>query len=726
MTCSNCGAESPAGARFCAECGQVLARSCPACGSAVSAQAKFCADCGTALAAAGAGGAGAATEEGEVVRATAERTGSGAALNGGDPRTGTTERRLVSVLFCDLVGFTTMSEDRDPEEVRELLSGYFELARSIVSRYGGVVEKFIGDAVMAVWGAPVAREDDAERSVRAALELVGAVRDYGAERARGELACRIGIVTGEVATTPVEGEGLVIGDRVNTAARIQSVARPGAVYVDGETRHLTSAAIAYLDRGDQDLKGKSVPTRVYEATRVTGTVAGAQRAGGIDAPFVGRDTEFRLLKELFHASAERGSARMVLVSGVAGIGKSRLSWEFLKYIDGLAGEVLWHSGRCLSYGEGVSYWALSEMVRSRLQIGEDDPGELVSERLHSGLERWIEDASDRELIAPRLGQLLGQAPERPFSREELFSGWRIFFERLSEHLPVVMVIEDLQWADPGLLDFLDHLLEWSGGHPIFLLVLARPENIEERGLRLSRRNATTLPLDPLSDAVMGELLDGVVVGLPQEVRAQIVERSEGIPLYAIETIRALLDKGQLKPHENGLYELAGSLGALDTPAGLTALIASRLDALGEEERRLVKSCSVLGASFSREAVAAVSGAGGEGLEALLGSLVRKEVLLVRSDRLSPEVGQYAFTQSLIRSVAHDMLSHGERKNGHLAVAAYLGSAFPDEGAEVAEVIASHLHDAYRAAGPDDAEALRGEARAAHRRAAERASTVGAP
>ncbi|MGI0151742.1 MAG: adenylate/guanylate cyclase domain-containing protein, partial [Thermoplasmata archaeon] len=353
------------------------------------------------------------------MRATAERTGSGAARNGDDRRAGATERRLVSVLFCDLVGFTTISEDRDPEEVRELLSGYFDLARSIVSRYGGVVEKFIGDAVMAVWGAPVAKEDDAERSVRAALDLVAAVRDYGAERARGGLACRIGIVTGEVATTPTEGEGLVIGDRVNTAARIQSVAPPGAVYVDSETRNLTSAAIAYLDRGEQDLKGKSVPTRAYEATRVTGTVAGAQRSGGIDAPFVGRDTEFRLLKELFHASAERGSARMVLVSGVAGIGKSRLSWEFLKYIDGLAGEVLWHSGRCLSYGEGVSYWALSEMVRSRLQIGEDDPGEVVSERLRSGLERWIEDASDRELIAPRLGQLLGQAPERPFSREEL-------------------------------------------------------------------------------------------------------------------------------------------------------------------------------------------------------------------------------------------------------------------------------------------------------------------
>ncbi|MGH9302874.1 MAG: ATP-binding protein [Acidimicrobiales bacterium] len=652
----------------------------------------------------------------------------GPAAEGSDiaRRAGATERRLVTVLFCDLVGFTSLSENRDPEEVRELLSSYFDLARSIIGRYGGTIEKFVGDAVMAVWGAPFANEDDAERAVRAGLDLSSAIREFGSKRASTELSCRIGIVTGQVATTEVTGEGLVIGDRVNTAARIQSVAPPGGVYVDEQTRHVTSAAIAYLDRGEHQLKGKSELTRIFEATRVISLVAGAQRSGGIDAPFVGRDAEFRHLKELFHTSTERSTARLVLVSGVAGIGKSRLAWEFLKYADGLAGQVLWHSGRCLSYGEGVSYWALSEMVRSRLQIAEDDPGDVVLERLRAGVERWIEDPGDRELIAPRLGQLLGLAPERALSREELFSGWRLFFERLSEHLPVVMVVEDLQWADPGLLAFLDHLLEWSGQHPIFLLVLSRSEGTGERGLRLSRRNITTLPLDALPDEVIGRLLDGVITGLPEEARSRIVERAEGIPLYAIETVRALLDKGQLEARDDGTYELVGEIGELDNPPGLTALISSRLDSLDEHERRLVKQCAILGGSFSQEAVAAVSGVEDGELLGLLGSLVRKEVLTVRADRHSPEIGQYAFTQSLIRSVAHDMLSHNERKTAHLAAASYLTSAFPDEGAEVAEVIASHLHEACRFAGTDETEELKAAARTAHRRAAERAEVIGAP
>jgi len=255
------------------------------------------------------------------------------------------------VLFCDLVGFTPLAEKRDPEEVRELLSGYFELARAIVARYGGIVEKFIGDAVMAVWGAPVAKEDDAERAVRAGLELVSAVATYGLEH-QTELQARVGVVTGGAATTDTPEEGLVIGDRVNTAARIQSAAPPGCCFVDETTRAATAAAIAYSDAGERTLKGKSEPVHLFQATRVVAAVAGSQRSGVLEAPFIGRDHELHLVKELFHASAERHSARLVLVSGVAGVGKSRLAWEFFKYIDGLARDVLWHAGRCLSYGEG--------------------------------------------------------------------------------------------------------------------------------------------------------------------------------------------------------------------------------------------------------------------------------------------------------------------------------------------------------------------------------------
>ena len=713
MRCSACGGENPDGNRFCEDCGASLSAVCATCGAQLAEGKRFCGACGARV-----GPAAAPEPQAEAPGPAAQPARPSAAA--------ATELRHVSVLFCDLVGFTPFSERRDPEEVREVLSGYFDIARAIVARYGGVVQKFIGDAVMAVWGAPVAKEDDAERAVRAGLELVSAVSAYGSEHGT-ELQARVGIVTGGAATTETAEEGLVIGDRVNTAARIQSAAPPGSCYVDETTRAATAAAIAYLDAGEHELKGKSEPVRIYQATRVVAAIAGSQRSGVIEAPFIGRDRELRLVKELFHGSAERHSARLVLVSGVAGVGKSRLAWEFFKYVDGLAGDVLWHAGRCLSYGEGVSYWALSEMVRARLQISEEDPPDIVADRLRTGLERWIPDADDRDFISPRLGQLLGLATTRVLAKEELFSGWRLFFERLSEHLPVLMVLEDLQWADAGLVDFLDHLLEWSGDHALFILVLTRPEGTDRGGLVLSRRSVTTLSLDPLSDEVMGDLLDGLVTGLPVTARGRIVERAEGIPLYAIETVRGLLDKGALRKGDDGLLHLVGELGDLEIPPGLTALIASRLDALSSDERRLVKACSVLGGSFPRQAVEALSEIDPVLLDELLTSLVRKEVLTVRADKLSPERGQYAFTQSLIRAVAYDTLSRAERKARHLKTAEHLQSAFPDGGAEVAEVIGAHLYDAYKAAGEDaEADELRARACRAYVLAAERAQSVGAP
>jgi predicted ATPase len=474
-----------------------------------------------------------------------------------------------------------------------------------------------------------------------------------------------------------------------------------------------------------ELKGKTDPVRLYEALRITAAIGGSQRASGIEAPFTGREHELRLLKELFQASAERSSARLALVSGVAGIGKSRLSWELFKYVDGLALDVLWHSGRCLSYGEGISYWALSEMVRARFGIGETDSDDVVAQRVAAGLERWIPSAEDREFIAPRLGQLLGQGGPVPLVKEELFAGWRLFFERLSEHAPVVMVVEDLQWADPGLVQFIDQLLDWSADHPIFVLVLTRPEGAETPGLVLSRRNTTSLCLDPLSDEAIGQLLDALVVDFSSDARRRIVERAEGVPLYALETVRALLDRGVLEAGKDGALHVVGEVGELDIPPELTALISSRLDGLGPAERQLVKECAVLGDSFPRHAVEAVTDLDHEAVDALLAGLVRREILTVRTDKLSPERGQYAFTQSLIRSVAYDTLTTSERKARHLRTVVHLQSAFSDEGADVAEVVAAHLFDAYRAAkGDADEGDLRRRAEDAALAAGERAESVG--
>ncbi len=717
MRCGVCGSENPAGKRFCKDCGTQLSLTCAACGAELPSGNRFCGDCGAPVALAPAAAAAAVPSAAAVAVASADRST--------EPSPAETELRHVSVLFCDIVGFTPMSESQDPAEVREFLSRYFDVARDIVTRYGGVVEKFIGDAVMAVWGAPVAREDDAERAVRAGLDLISAVPQI--EHDPGTtLEARVGIVTGRAATASGLEDAIVVGDRVNTAARIEAVAPPGSCYVDETTRDATTAAISYVDRGRHELKGKSEPLRLYEAKRVVAALAGSQRSAGIEAPFSGREHELRLLKELFHGSVERGTARLVLVSGVAGIGKSRLAWELFKYVDGLSQATLWHAGRCLSYGDGISYWALSEIVRARLQIAAEDPPGVALAALRAGLERWVASEEDRAFIEPRLAQLLGLSSDQGLVRAELFAGWRLFFERLAEHLPVVLVIEDLQWADRSLLEFLDQLLDWSAKSAIFMLALTRPEGADRPGLVLGRRNVTTLSLDPLSDEAIGQLVDGLVVGLPADARRRIVERSEGIPLYAVETMRSLLDRGALGQSEDGTLHVTGELGELDVPPELTALISSRLDTLGPSERQLVKECAVLGDSFPRTAVQAVSELDPAELDGLLSALVRREILAVRTDKLSPERGHYAFTQSLIRAVAYGMLTGPERKARHLRTATHLREAFPEEGVEVAEVIASHLHDAYLAATKDaDADELRRQAEEAAVAAAERAYAVGA-
>ncbi|MGI8682137.1 MAG: ATP-binding protein [Mycobacteriales bacterium] len=455
-------------------------------------------------------------------------------------------------------------------------------------------------------------------------------------------------------------------------------------------------------------------------------VGGAQRVDGLEASFLGRDRELRLVKEFFHASADCGAARLLAISGPAGMGKSRLAWEFEKYTAGLAATTLWHPWRALSYGEGVAFWALAAMVRTRCGIGEEEPPAAAASKLAVALERWIPDPTERNFLEPRVGALLGTADSR-LPREELFAGWRTFFVRLAESSPVVLVIEDAEHADPGLLDFLEHLLDWAAHAPIFILTLARPELAERRvGWGANRRNASTLHLEPLSPPVMAALLDELVVGLPARVRDAIVARADGVPLYAMETIRSLIDR-EVIVSEGEVYRLVGEIGALTPPAGLAALVAARIDALPEGERILVRDLAVLGSTFPRPAVAAICPLPAAEVDALLAALVRKEVLSIRADPRSPERGQYAFTQGLLRTVAYDTLGRRDRKARHLAVAAHLRVTFPDDGEEIAEVIAAHYADAYAAAPSDpDAAGVRAEAVAAYRRAGDRALTVGAP
>jgi len=637
------------------------------------------------------------------------------------------ERRLVSVLFADLVGFTTLSESRDAEEVRDLLSRYFDTCTKLISRYGGVVEKFIGDAVMAVWGTPVATEDDAERAVRASLDLVAAVETFGSDVGAPGLRARAGVLTGEAAVTlSAETEGMVMGDMVNTASRIQSAAQPGTVLVGESTRWATGAAIVYEDAGIHELKGKAEPLPLWRAIRVISGARGEQRAAGLEAPFVGRDRELRVVKETFHTSADESHAHLVSVSGPAGIGKSRLAWEFFKYFDGLVEVVNWHRGRCPSYGDGVTYWALAEMVKMRCRIAEEEAGPSAMAKLHALLEQEVPDPEERAWIAPRLASLIGLEDAGSGGRDELFSAWRLFFERLADRFPTVMVFEDVQWADTSLLDFIEYLLEWSRNSRLFIVTLARPELADRRpDWGAGKRNATSLYLEPLSEQHMRGLLAGLVPGLAQEIEQQILEQSQGVPLYAVETVRMLLDRGLLI-EEGSAYRPTGPIESLDVPETLQALIAARLDGLDPQERLVVQDGAVLGKTFFKEGAAAVSGLSVDELQPILASLVNKEVLTLQSDPRSPERGQYGFIQDLVKQVAYGTIAKKERRVKHLAAASFIRNSWQGDEDDVVEVLASHYVSAYELdPRADDAAKIQNEAREMLERAGDRAASLGA-
>jgi class 3 adenylate cyclase/tetratricopeptide (TPR) repeat protein len=630
----------------------------------------------------------------------------------------------VSVLFADLVGFTTLAEARDSEEVRELLTRYFEACQTVIGRYGGVVEKFIGDAVMAVWGTPVAKEDDAERAVRAALEVVDAVTQLGIETGAPELRARAGVLTGEATVNlGASGQGMVAGDLVNTASRVQSAAEPGTVLVGESTKQATEPAIEYRDTGVHSLKGKAEPVRLWRADRVVAGVGGLMKAEGLEPPFVGRDRELRLVKDLFLASADDGKAHLVQVTGIAGIGKSRLAWEFFKYMDGLQRQFRWHRGRCLSYGEGVAYWALAEMVRGRAGILEGEERTSALHKLRDTVERTVPDSTDRSFVESRLAHLLGLEEHAASDQSDLFAGWRIFFERLAARDPVIMVFEDLQWADPSLLDFIDYILNWSRAFPIFVMTLARPGHETGGG---AKRNATSISLEPLPERAMEQLLTGLVPGLPADLTTKILARAEGVPLYAVETVRMLLGRALLV-QEGSVYRPAGPVDDLEVPETLHALIAARLDGLSTLERRLIQEASVLGKTCTPEALAAISGLAERDIESLLVALVAKEILTVQADPRSPERGQYAFLQDLVRTVAYETLPKKDRKAMHLSVAEFLQQSWGGDDGEVVEVVASHYLEAHRLApDADDAPRIRELACAMLIRAGERAASLAAP
>jgi class 3 adenylate cyclase len=669
---------------------------CSQCGT-TSDGAKFCPECGTPLA---------------VAKAVGRR-----------------ERRVVSVVFADLVGFTSRSERLDVEDVQAFLGGYHELLRRQLESHGGVVEKFIGDAVMALFGVPVAHEDDPERAVRAALSIQDAVAQLR-DRDGVDLHVRLGVTSGEALVAlevdPRSGEGVATGDVVNTAARLQSEAPVDGVLVDEHTYRATDRAIRYQDAEPVTAKGKAEPVVVWRALEPRSLVPEQARLD--DLPLVGREVEARSLIGAFERSWGEPSTHLVSIIGEPGIGKTRLVEELGRHVEGLLELVTWRRGRSLSYGEGVAFWALGEMVKAQAGILESDSAQDAAEKLGEAVAAAVLDERDREWVTGHLGPLVGLESTVVASAESdrvaAFAAWRRFFEALAEAGATILVFEDIHWADDALLDFIDLLADRAGAVPLLLVCTARPELFERRAHWAGgKTNATTISLRPLSSAdtarLVGELLDQAL--LPAEVQQTLLERAEGNPLYAQEYIRMLKDRGVLVQAEAG-WTLTGAVDEL--PESIQGIIAARLDTLTSDERALIQDASVIGKTAWIGAACALTERTSWEAEELLHALDRKQ--LVQRTRRSSIDGEteFGFNHALTRDVAYSQIPRANRAQKHEAAATWI-EALAEDRDDKAELLADHYRQALtlRQALGEDTTPLAAKARGAFTEAAHQATAV---
>ena len=626
-----------------------------------------------------------------------------------EPRGAAEERKVVTCLFCDLVGFTARAERLDPEDVRAVLRPYHARVRSELERHGGTVEKFIGDAVMAVFGAPVSHEDDPERAVRAALAIRDAARSESIE-------LRIGVATGEALVTlgarPAEGEGMASGDVVNTAARLQAAAPVYGVLVGETTYRATRRTIDYRPLVPVAAKGKSEPVRAWEAVGARarfGTEVLDHAAGAI----VGRDRELDVLRAALERARDERAPQLVTIVGVPGIGKSRLVHELSRIADADPSLITWRQGRCLAYGEGVTFWALAEIVKAHAGILEADAPEAAEQKLRTVVADVVPEPREAAWVEARLRPLAGLEAATELAGErrgEAFAAWRRFFEALAVERPLVAVFEDLQWADDGLLDFLDELADWATDVPLLLVCTARPELLSRRpSWGGGKLNATTVALSPLSDAetalLIAQVLERSVI--PAETQHTLLERAEGNPLYAEQF--ALL------------YAERGSAEELPLPEGLHGIVAARLDGLPAAEKTLLQAASVVGKVFWTGCLEQRPPES----ERLLRELARKG--FVRRQLRSSVAGEdeYAFAHVLVRDVAYGQIPRGERSRRHRLVAQWIESlGRPDDHAEM---LAHHWRSAFElaVAAGGDGDDLRDRTRLALRAAGDRAASLNA-
>ena len=657
---------------------------CPSCGEENSERFRHCGYCGAALA------------QSPPARET---------------------RKTVTILFTDVSGSTALGERLDPESLRDVMGRYFASMREVIERHGGTVEKYIGDAVMAVFGAPVVHEEDALRAVRAATEMREALERLNGDL-RGErgvaLEARTGVNTGSVVVgTGRPGEAIVVGDAVNVAARLQAAAAPGQIVIGKATHDLVRDAVEVGPAEMLELKGKADPVVAYRLHQVAAGAEGHRRR--LDAPMVGRERELDALHQAFERAISGGACQLFTILGAAGVGKSRLVAEFLGAVRDRAFVV---RGRCLPYGEGITYLPVAEIVRQAAGIEEDDTAETERERISS----FVAGLPEAAAIARGLCGLIGL--EASAAQEELVWAFRRTLEHLADDRPLVVLVDDIHWAEPTLLDLIESVADLARGSPILFVCPARPEFLDDRptwgGGKL---NATTILLEPLAEGSALALIDALVPGgaLPAAARARIAEAAEGNPLYVEEFVGMLIDDGALVADHDG-WSAPRDLDSLAVPPTIQALLAARLDRLAPAERAVAERASVVGRVFDQPSVVALSPAEGRSeVPRNLVGLVRKE--LIRPERSGLAQGDsFRFRHMLIRDAAYERLPKSERAELHELFAGWLDLAAGDRRSEAEEMVGYHLERAFRyreELGPVD-----DRARELARRAAQRLIAAG--
>ncbi|HEX5893834.1 MAG TPA: adenylate/guanylate cyclase domain-containing protein [Solirubrobacterales bacterium] len=689
-SCPKCAAENPKRARFCMSCGAELTPACPSCGAENPPGARFCIECGSPL-------------PGEPARPAAQPAAAEAPPE---------ERRQATVLFADLSGYTAAAERMDHEAVKALVDRTLRRLGDEIERFGGTIDKFIGDNVMGVFGAPVAHEDDPERAVRAALAM-GKAMEEANRQSRSErgiaFSLRVGINSGEVMAGAVGDRYTVMGDVVNVAARLQAAGRPGTVTVGESTYRATREAISYERLEPLRLKGKEEPVPAWEAT---GALTEPRRGTVLaKTPLIGREEEAGLLVSLVDRVGREGRPHLVTVIGQAGVGKSRLLRELMSTLIDSETPPTIRSGQCPPYGTGIAYWALAEVLNQEFEIRDTDTPEGAWEKLRGGVTELMRELGDDHAGTRNAGLLalpLGIDPPEELKpseeadpqrmREALFSAARAVVEGIARRRPLVLAIDDIHWADEGMLDLIDHLTRWVRA-PLLLVCLTRDELLERRpGWGGGRRNATTIALEPLTEDETRELVAALMPGDEAggaDVVPQVAERSGGNPLFAEEMVNRLIEENTVE--------------AAALPSTVQSLLAARLDSLDRLERRLLQSASVIGQTFWEGALATT--AVEEGLD-----LGRTLAALEQKDLLSPSAGsrlagerEYAFKHVLIRDVAYSMLPKSVRCKKHVEVAEFIRERAGERSDGVIGLIAEHFARA-AALGSEaglDADALSG-------------------